>query len=168
VRAAVVPGTLGLLPSYRSLVDPLAELRSACLDAVRWLLEDEPAEVGVLGDPRVARALLDELGFGGEVVQGQADSLVVVANGSARRSEKAPGHHDERSFPYDDAIARALAAGDGPALPQVDLDLGAELLAAGLDGLGTLGAYGEAEATVLYDDDPYGVQYWVVTWLCRS
>ena len=62
----------------------------------------------------------------------------------------------------------AFHKGDGAALSDLDLDLGTQLLASGIDGLRRLGQLGDAETEVLYDADPYGVQYWVVTWACRS
>jgi hypothetical protein len=194
VRAALVPGVLALLPEYAGLEDPVAELRAACLEAVKWLAEAGP--VVVVGDPqgqRVGRALLVAAG-GFETVAAQppqppaaagavqpaqppaaagaaqparppqppAAAYLVVANGSARRSEKAPGHLDERAAAFDDALRAALLAGD---VSGVDLALGAELLAS-LDGIGSLGGILEpgCRGRIDYDADPYGVQYWVMRW----
>jgi len=160
-KMVLVPGVLALLPEYAGLTDPVADLRAACLDAVGWL----SAEVSVLGYPqgdRVARSLLD-------ATPGRAGveaSYLVVGNGSARRSEKAPGHLDGRSFAYDDGVL-AWLTGQGPA---PDQDLGRELLAE-LRGphaaAERFGAFAEPVA-VDYDDDPYGVQYWVMRWTCGS
>ena len=86
MRVAVVPGTLALLPQYAGLTDPIAELRLACHEAVAWLVEEGPGSVKVLGDVRIAEALLPGFELGSE-----GDVLLVVANGSARRGEKAPG-----------------------------------------------------------------------------
>src|SRR5690606_40923793 len=58
-----------------------------------------------------------------------ASAVVVVANGSARRGEKAPGHLDERSFDFDAGIDKALRDGDGTALTAVDAALAVDLLA---------------------------------------
>ncbi|QKE82849.1 hypothetical protein [Arthrobacter sp. NEB 688] len=58
-------------------------------------------------------------------------SVVVVADGSARRGEKAPGHLDERSFALDEALVGALRAADGEALLALDADLAADLLVHG-------------------------------------
>jgi hypothetical protein len=182
VRAALVPGVLALLPEYAGLEDPVAELRAACLEAVEWLAEAGP--VVVVGDPQgqqVGRALLVAAG-GFETVAAQppqppaaagavqparppqppAAAYLVVANGSARRSEKAPGHLDERAAAFDDALRAALLAGD---VSGVDLALGAELLAS-LDGIGSLGGILEpgCRGRIDYDADPYGVQYWVMRW----
>ena len=178
-RVVLVPGVLALLPSYAGLVDPVAELRAACLDAVGWLAEGgEP--VTVVADPqgqRVAAALLaavgadpgalhaDSAGFSGHFTPGRQ---LVVANGSARRSEKAPGHLDERAFAFDSALDSALRTPDPAALAEVDERLGAELLGANIPGFRTLGGIlsDKHETTVGYADDPFGVQYWVMRWAC--
>ena len=84
----------------------------------------------------------------------------MVGNGSARRTEKAPGFLDERSPAFDEALAASLREGR----PRVDTGLAAELWAsvAGIEQLAGLGDLGPAQ--VDYDDDPFGVQYWVMRW----
>ncbi len=167
MRAVLVPGVLALLPEYAGLEDPVPELRAVCLEAVRWL----GAEPVVLADPqgeRVGRALLAAAGVStgstgaAGSTTGAGTAYLVVGNGSAKRSEKAPGHLDERSHGFDDTLRAALLAGDVSGL---DLELGAELMAA-LDGIARLGAVlaPGASVSVDYDDDPFGVQYWVMRW----
>lgn len=95
-----------------------------------------------------------------------AVALVVVGDGSARRSEKAPGHLDPRAEAFDARLAAALAAGDVTAL--TDQRDAVELLAAGapawtavaraLDGV-------RWDPELLYDGAPFGVGYVVATWL---
>lgn len=146
-----MPGALALLPEYASIEDPVAGLRAACLAAVSWLGRD----VRVLGAPPVAAYLL-----GATDRDGDEASYLVVGNGSATRTEKAPGHLDERSHDFDAALGAALRAGR----PVVDADLSAQLWAS-TDGIARLAELGElGEAQVDYDDDPYGVQYWVMRW----
>ena len=152
-RIVLVPGVLALLPEYASLEDPVAELRAACLDAVSWLGHD----VQVLGDPQVAAYLL-----GATDRAGDETSYLVVGNGSACRTEKAPGHLDDRSHAFDAALGAALASSDAD---WPSLGLGEDLWAS-LDGIERLrellpAAY---EAVVDYDADPFGVQYWVMRW----
>ena len=154
-RVVVVPGVLALLPAYAALADPVADLRAACLAAVARL----GADVTVLGDAqgeRVAAYLLEATDR-----SGSEPSFLVVGNGSARRTEKAPGHLDERAHGFD-ADLRAWLTGDGP-LP--DADLGRDLLAA-MTGFQLMAEQVPARgpATVDYDDDPFGVQYWVMGW----
>jgi hypothetical protein len=180
-RIVLVPGVLALLPEYAGLEDPVAELRAACLEAVAWLGDD----VAIVGDEQGARVagqllgagrnrsiVLPDTGFAATTVPDRtiernspATNLLVVGNGSAKRTEKAPGHLDERAAAFDDALGAGLRAGD---LTGVDLSLATELWAA-VDGIAELSEHlrGEA-ATVDYDDDPYGVQYWVMRWQCES
>ena len=93
-------------------------------------------------------------------------NVLVVGNGSARRSEKAPGHLDERAAAYDSELEKALRAGDIGALRTLDPGLAEELMVgnvAGFARLGELLAPGLAPE-VDYADDPFGVQYWVMRW----
>ncbi|GAA4740453.1 hypothetical protein GCM10023350_26120 [Nocardioides endophyticus] len=167
----LVPGVLALLPEYAGLEDPVAELRAACLGAIAWL---ESGPVTVLADPqgaRVAKALLEACGgfeaqapgrLRTSTSGGTAASYLVVGNGSACRSERAPGHLDERAAAYDDALRAGLASSDVNGL---DLDLGRSLLAS-LDGIARLPEVlpDGTPAQIDYDDDPFGVQYWVMRW----
>ncbi len=157
-RVVLVPGVLALLPEYAGIEDPVAELRAACLDAVGWL----GGGVTVLADAQGARVASHLLAA---TVRGDAEpSYLVVGNGSAMRTEKAPGHFDERAAAFDEALGASLRAGR----PAVDAGLAGELWAsveaiarlADLDDLGP--------AQVDYDDAPYGVQYWVMRWTCGS
>lgn len=158
-RIVLVPGVLALLPEYAGLEDPVAELRAACLAAVGWLGSD----VTVLADPQGAR--IAEHLLASTARTSDASSYLVVGNGSARRSEKAPGFLDERAFAFDAALVRALTIPDPAALADIDATSSAELLAAtdGLRALGDVVTPGHV-ATTDYDDDPFGVQYWVIRW----
>lgn len=96
-----------------------------------------------------------------------AVGLLVMGDGSARRSEQAPGYLDPRAAAFDAAVAAALARADPTALAALDPGLGAELLAAGTSPWRLLGraAAGSAwEAAVLSDVAPYGVGYLVAAW----
>jgi hypothetical protein len=165
-RVVLVPGTLALLPEYASIEDPVVDLREACLQAISWLVEEGP--VTIVGDPqgrRVGEWLLAEAGA---PAAAGPEGVLAVGNGSARRSEKAPGFLDERSAGFDSDLARALTAPDPEALARVDRAASEELLAA-TEGIRALGEILTARhvATVDYDDDPFGVQYWVVRWAAR-
>jgi len=167
MRVVVVPGALALLPEYASIDDPIADLRAAVGAAVAWLLEEGPAALAAAtpAAERIGRVLL---ATDVEPVAAPA-GLLVVANGSAMRTEKAPGHFDERAAGFDAALGKALAAGDLPALADVDLDLADELWALpDADVLRHLASRVSPPTWVQvdYDDAPYGVQYWVVRWQC--
>lgn len=167
-RVALVPGVLALLPEYAGQTDPVAELRAACLRAVAWL--GEAGGIGIAGSAqglRVARHLAAEAGVEIDLAAERPAGLLVVGNGSARRTEKAPGHLDERAAAWDDALGAALSSGQ---LQGLDLALAGELMA-DLDGLGTLrdlGVVAGCAAQVDYADDPFGVMYWVMRWTCTS
>lgn len=129
MKVALVPGVLALRPEYASLIDPVAELRSAVTAAEAW-----------------------------------ADR-VFVANGSAKRTEKAPGYLDERAEGFDAAVRESLVAPHPAGLRAVDEALATELWAdlAALPELADA-LEGATLVSVDYDDAPYGVQYWVVRW----
>jgi hypothetical protein len=131
-----------------------------------WLVRDalgpHPGVVGFSVGPDAAP--VDDLG---RAVTEQDAVLVVMGDGSARRSTAAPGYLDERAEPFDASVAAALAGGDGARLRSALPGAGPDLLAAGVpvwqvaaDLLG--GRTWDAE--LLYDAAPYGVGYFVATW----
>ena len=156
MRAVLVPGVLALLPEYAGLVDPVAELRAACLDAVGWL----GADVTVLAGPQ-GRRIADHL-LGSTTRTAGEPSYLVVGNGSAKRRDTSPGYVDERAVPFDADLGTRLRCGE---LSGIDAGLARELWAdteaiARLDGVLPPGC----ACTVDYEDDPFGVQYWVARW----
>jgi hypothetical protein len=58
-------------------------------------------------------------------------ALLVLGDGSARRSAAAPGYLDERAEPFDAAVEQAVRDGDLSALAALDPELARDLLAAG-------------------------------------
>ncbi|MGZ6803679.1 MAG: hypothetical protein ACXVFU_11575 [Nocardioidaceae bacterium] len=94
--------------------------------------------------------------------------LLVLGEGSARRGQGAPGLLDARAFPYDDALAAAVAAGDGGYLAGLDAGLADELMVLGRAAFAVLGACagsrGPVTADLAYRDDPFGVTYLVALW----
>jgi hypothetical protein len=180
-RVVLVPGVLALLPAYRSIEDPVAPLRAAVHEAVAWL-GPAPRIVADERGRRVAGALLHACGLdtpppGGSGystsggVGGRAasvsdeESVLVVGNGSARRTDASPGPFDPRAVPFDEALGAALRTPDPHALRAVDRRVSDELWA-------DTGRFAELAdllrdaslAGVDYDDAPYGVQYWVMRW----
>jgi hypothetical protein len=163
MRVVVVPGTPALLPAYASIDDPITELRGAVGAAVAWLREDGRARA--LASSPGARTIAEHLLGDGH---GDGSGLLVVANGSAKRTEKAPGHFDARAAAFDESLGRGLREGDSAALAGIDESL-AQQLWADVDALRSLGSQVDlagADIQVDYDAAPYGVQYWVVRWLC--
>ena len=127
-----------------------------------WLLDG----VGWDG-PRRYAATLDTADLEADV------AVLVMADGSATRTEKAPGHLDARANAFDAAIASALADGDPDALGGIDLALAADLWC---HGAATLRVAGDAVAARVHRDDarvtarlsldqaPFGVGWFVASW----
>lgn len=170
-RVVLIPGVLALLPEYAGRQDPVAELRAAVLEAVGSL--EGPVEV--LADPqgsRVARWALEAAEVPTRSAAGLAaqppevPSYLVVGNGSARRTSEAPGYLDERAAAFDADLGGCLKEGRSEALAALDVELAKELWASveGIVAMSRIPDLGAAE--VLYDDDPFGVQYWVMRWQC--
>ncbi|GAA3949214.1 class III extradiol dioxygenase subunit B-like domain-containing protein [Actinomadura viridis] len=143
----------------------------------RWLLEEAAApgaaarfqSVGEDAAPAECLRLGRELAGSAERV-----AFLVMGDGSACLSEKAPGYLDPRAEPYDEAVARALGDADTAALAGLDPGVSRELLAAGRPAWQVLaGAAGEAgaapfDAELLDHRAPYGVGYFVATWTRRA
>ncbi len=178
----LVPSTPALLPAYAGAEDPVPDLRSACGAAVRWLVARHPGSLRVASAPlrpeelgrgldspageRVARHLLAEAGFGGRLAD-EAAGVVVVANGTARRSERAPGHLDGRAAGFDAEVERRLRAGEP--LDGLDAAVAEELWVRDWPALVTLAeVLGGTPLELDYSDDPFGVQYWVGRATCES
>jgi hypothetical protein len=91
-------------------------------------------------------------------------ALLVMGDGSARRSLKAPGYLDPRAAAFDAEVERAVGTGDLGALLRLDQALARDLMATGRPAWQVLaGAMGELApvAEVLYCGDPFGVAYLV-------
>lgn len=98
-------------------------------------------------------------------------ALVVLGDGSARRTVKAPGYLDDRAEAFDAAVAGALSSGDGAVLDALDADLGEQLLAAGVPAWRAAAALlaGTAyDAELLHNSNPYGVGYFVAAWTAHG
>jgi hypothetical protein len=146
-----------------------------------WLLESLTVTVPVTGYSIASAGLADRSTSDSDrdpvidTLIGAARSarlvLVVLGDGSARRTERAPGFIDERAAAFDDGVLAALTSGDPVALADLDADLGAELLAAGVPAWQAAAAAmqgGEFDAEVSYFGDPFGVSYPVATWIRRA
>jgi hypothetical protein len=99
-------------------------------------------------------------------------ALLVMGDGSARRSAKGPGYLDDRAEPFDDGVARALADVDIDALLALDAERCSELLVGGRVAwqalVGAADGGGAYEGTLLRHEAPYGVAYLVATWFPRG
>lgn len=107
-------------------------------------------------------ALGEKLAASGERV-----GLLVLADGSACLTPKAPGRYDEAAGPFDDRVARALDAADPAALAALDPAEADRLWATGRAALQVLaGAATGAtpRGRLLARDAPYGVGYFAALW----
>lgn len=105
----------------------------------------------------------------GRAIAGSAErvAMLVMGDGSACRSVKAPGYLDPRAEPYDAAVAAALGNADVRSLAALDPELSQALQAAGRAPWQVLaGAAEEARLAgeLLYETAPYGVGYFVAAW----
>lgn len=94
-------------------------------------------------------------------------ALLVMGDGSACRTVKAPGYYDERAEDFDAAVGRALGAADTEALTGLDAELAEELKVSGRSCWQVLaGAAQDAglHGQLLREEAPYGVGYFVAAW----
>jgi hypothetical protein len=112
--------------------------------------EGEPDGLGDHLDPRVRTA------------------LVVLGDGAAARAQGAPGHIDDRSFAYDDAVAVALGSGDAAGLAEVAArSEAAELMVTGRHTwpvAARLQTRLPGGGALVHRSDPFGLTYFVASW----
>lgn len=125
----------------------LDDVGCTCQRAYVAVAPDASADVAI-GPPRVA--------------------VLTVGDGSARRTERAPGYLDERAEQFDATIAAAIREGDTASLRALDPSLAADLMCAGVPvwrwAIERLGAQSVTEARLLADTAPYGVGYFAGWW----
>ncbi|MGP4094701.1 hypothetical protein [Nonomuraea sp. KM90] len=134
---------------------------------VARLLMGEPAPDGfrsVAFDATAGecRELGEQLAEAGERV-----ALLVMADGSACLSPRAPGRYDETAGPYNDGIAKAIAAGDASALAALDPGQADRLWVSGRAALQVLAGAAGTRAfggRLLMATAPYGVGYFAGLW----
>ena len=180
LAAAVCPHPPLLVPSVAAgAAHETDDLRAACRAAVATLAPYDVVAVGVPQALEVAAWLLpdarprplapdlppaDAAALGASLT---GVALLVMGDGSARRSVSAPGYLDERAAPYDATVARALRDADPDALLALDPADDAALLVAGRPAWQVLAGAARGAAwrgELLYDAAPYGVGYFVATW----
>jgi hypothetical protein len=94
-------------------------------------------------------------------------ALLVMGDGSACRTLKAPGYLDARGEPFDAAVVAALGSADTAALAALDPGLAYELQAAGRAPWQVLAGAAEGAGLagqLLHETVPYGVAYFVAAW----
>ncbi|MET7369694.1 class III extradiol dioxygenase subunit B-like domain-containing protein [Streptomyces sp. NPDC005566] len=160
VRLGEVPA--GSSAPARPLPESLA-VGAWLLARARWA--GAPVEGLGVGEPLAA----DRCAQAGRDLAGRADrvALLVMGDGSACRTVKAPGYLDERAIDFDTAVARALGGADLAALGALDESLAYELKAAGRAPWQVLAGAAQGAGLggqLLYEEAPYGVGYAVAAW----
>ena len=113
---------------------------------------------------RAGHALAKRLAVGSEPV-----GLLVLGDGAATHTLRAPGYLDVRAEGFDAAVAAALGSADLAVLLALDAQLAAELRVAGREAWQVGAAAAQAAATawrgeLLHSAAPYGVAYHVAVW----
>ncbi|MFE9240889.1 class III extradiol dioxygenase subunit B-like domain-containing protein [Streptomyces sp. NPDC007007] len=133
------------------------------LGRARW--EDAPVE----GLALLQTAAPQDCAEAGRAVAARAGrvALLVMGDGSACRTLKAPGYLDDRAAAFDARATEALGSADLDAVAALDATLAHELKAAGRAPWQLLGGAARGaglDGRLLYEDAPYGVGYTVATW----
>lgn len=103
--------------------------------------------------------------LGRELAAGPPAVLVVVADGPATLTDKAPGHLQPDAAPFAEGLARALAAADTTALAALDRATCDRLWMRGRAALQVLAAATDGLAGELVaEESPFGVQYLLARW----
>lgn len=141
-----------------------------------WAAGAAGVEVTIRGELVHPDAPPHECAALGAVLAGECASdpqpvgLLVVGDGAATHTEKAPRHLDERAAPFDRIAAAALASADVAALAALDAGLATELCAVGRAPWQVLAgatAGGDWDGELLHSDAPFGVAYHVAVWTRR-
>jgi hypothetical protein len=143
----------------------------------RWLVDrsgwaGEVALQEVAAD--TAAADCEQLGRRLAAETGPNAVWLALGDGSTRRGPRSPGHDDPRAAGFDAEVARAFASADLAALLGLDTRLAAQLGAAGRPVWQVLAGAAAADpgwaaidATVHFEDAPFGVGYLVADWRPR-
>ncbi|SEF91402.1 hypothetical protein SAMN05444920_1011004 [Nonomuraea solani] len=163
VGRSFLPPTTTPLTLYGIASDAPPDL---CLEVGRRLAAGEGQRAAEERRPEAERRQ-PEAGRGRPAVGPGRTGLIVAADGSARRGEKAPGYLDPRAADLDAQIGRALGTGDVTRLSALDPATCTALLVAGRAAWQVMAGACEGTrwlAHLRYEDDPFGVAYWVATW----
>jgi len=163
-------GWRGFAPGLPGLPETTSSLPFA---VASWLLDAAACPESALPRLQLAVEIDGTPSDAGEFIPDGPIGLLIMGDGSARRSLKGPGYLDERAEPFDAAVTAALAKADAAALRDLDVDLATQLLATGVGPWRALGRIASVSTTTQNDWDcalhyaaaPYGVQYTVVSWV---
>jgi hypothetical protein len=145
---------------------PTGQALSPSLSIGHWLLDQVRVQadlyIGVSPQATSPECAALAQSLAGE----QSVAVLVVGDGSACRSDKAPGSLDPRAQEFDAEVIEALRLGDSARLARLDSELAAELQVDGRAPWQVVAAMVDAPMAshVVTSDDPYGVLYVVAHW----
>ena len=103
-----------------------------------------------------------------EVVANSGDQrtlIVAVGDGSATRTEKAPGYIQPDALDFDAAVVRAIDSVDRNALMAIEQSTADRLWCRGLPTWQVVAqAIDTAHGAVVFESSPFGVNYFVASW----
>jgi len=95
----------------------------------------------------------------------QRTLIVAVGDGSATRTEKAPGYIQPDALDFDAEITRAIGNGDSSAIVAIEQSTADRLWCRGLPTWQVVAqAIDHAEGTLVLESSPFGVNYLVAAW----
>lgn len=153
-------------PSFGSCGEPVGDVLPLSLAVARELLTSVPqVELHGVGEAEDCGAYGRRLAARPERL-----GLLVMADGSARRSPKAPGYFDDRALNVDQEIEDTLRTADFDRLLQLRPEVARDLLIGGRASWQVLAGACESlavRAECHYSDDPFGVWYPIFDWTPR-
>lgn len=105
--------------------------------------------------------------LGQELSGGDRAAVLVIGDGSARRTLKAPGYLDPRAEAFDAVVAAALGDADLDGIAGLDPDLAEHLMVSGRPAWQVAAAAARSASwrpELLLDAAPYGVAWLIATW----
>lgn len=153
------------LDELRTVIDTAISAAVAQTDSVAVLGTDEATEI--------ANYLLSRVAPGTKILTADlstepddATALLVMGDGTAKRTEKAPGYIDERAESFDREVSEILKNAQLADLATLDRELAEELWAAGIAPWKSVGTWVKESGTCwklrqFHFEDPYGVAYFV-------
>jgi hypothetical protein len=145
---------------------PVGHALSPSLSIGHWLLDQVGARADLYIGVSSQGSSAECAALGQSLVGEQSLAVLVVGDGSACRSDKAPGSLDPRAQEFDAEVIEALRLGDSARLAQFESDLATELQVDGRAPWQVVAAMVDAPMAshVVASDDPYGVLYVVAQW----
>lgn len=164
----VAQGAANELADLREVIDEALTAAVEATDEVEIFGSDPGIRIGNLLLARTSQVIATRvLALGDEPET--ATTLIIMGDGSAKRSETAPGYVDSRSPYFDGEVSDIFERAELERLAGLDSSLGEELWASGTEPWRALGewvAASKSEWSLLefQFSDPYGVGYFVASY----